>query len=134
MRRTSRRTIVTVGLCVYLLVTALAHARDPVPVYNPQGYVSDHAGVIEAEWRERIRSVCQDLERKTGVEMVVVTVPALKPYGSANDYATALHLTSTLPHSSLHPFRRSCRRTRPVHFPNIPPVAGAHRDGAGRGG
>ena len=78
--------------CALLLSAPPAgHAREPVPAYDPQGYVSDHAGVIDAEWRERIRSVCQDLERKTGVEMVVVTVPSLKPYGSANDYALGLY-------------------------------------------
>jgi uncharacterized protein len=81
------------GLWLTLLLAAApaGHARDPVPAYDPQGYVSDHAGVIDPDWRARIRSVCQDLERKTGVEMVVVTVPTLKPYGSANDYAAGLY-------------------------------------------
>jgi len=81
------------GLCVALLLVSVpaVHAREIVPPYDPLGYVSDHAGVIDADWRARIRSVCQDLERKTGVELVVVTVPSLKPYGSANDYATALY-------------------------------------------
>jgi uncharacterized protein len=63
--------------------------RPQIP--GPLGYVSDHAGVLDAEWKERIRSVCQDLERKTGVEMVVVTVPTIKPFASANEYATALY-------------------------------------------
>ncbi len=58
---------------------------------SPAGYVSDHAQVLDAEWEERIRSVCQDLERKTGVEMVVVTVSSLKPFVSANEYAAALY-------------------------------------------
>jgi uncharacterized protein len=58
---------------------------------GPMGYVSDHARVLDDEWKERIRSVCQDLERKTGVEMVVVTVPSIKPFTSANEYATALY-------------------------------------------
>lgn len=64
-------------------------ARPQLP--GPTGYVSDHAQVLDAEWKERIRSVCQDLERKTGVEMVVVTVPSIKPFASANEYATALY-------------------------------------------
>ncbi|MGQ0666736.1 MAG: TPM domain-containing protein [Nitrospiraceae bacterium] len=63
--------------------------RQPLP--GPMGYVSDHAQVLDGEWKERIRSVCQDLERKTGVEMVVVTVPSIKPFASANEYATALY-------------------------------------------
>ncbi len=63
----------------------------PSPLPNPMGYVSDHAGVIDPAWKERIRSVCQDLERKTGVEMVVVTVPSTKPYATAQEYAAALY-------------------------------------------
>jgi uncharacterized protein len=35
--------------------------------------------------------VCQDLERKTGIEMVVVTVKNLAPYGSANEYASTIY-------------------------------------------
>ena len=63
----------------------------PSPLPNPLGYVSDHAGVLDAEWKARIRSVCQDLERKTGVEMVVVTVPSTRPYPTAKDYGSALY-------------------------------------------
>lgn len=61
------------------------------PLPGPLGYVSDHAGVVEADWKARVRSVCQDLERKTGVEMVVVTVNTLVPYTTAKDYAEALY-------------------------------------------
>jgi uncharacterized protein len=73
----------------------MAHAapyeRPQIPLPEPRGYVSDHANVLEDDWKARIRSVCQDLERKTGVEMVVVTVPTIKPFASANDYATAIY-------------------------------------------
>ncbi|MBI3604104.1 MAG: TPM domain-containing protein [Nitrospirae bacterium] len=58
---------------------------------GPLGYVSDHAEVLDEDWKARIRSVCQDLERKTGVEMVVVTVKTFKPYATAQDYAEALY-------------------------------------------
>ncbi|HET9867208.1 MAG TPA: TPM domain-containing protein, partial [Nitrospira sp.] len=58
---------------------------------DPMGYVSDHAKILEDDWRARIRSVAQDLERKTGVEMVVVTVSTVKPFRSAQDYATAVY-------------------------------------------
>jgi uncharacterized protein len=53
--------------------------------------VSDHAQVVEREWKDRIRSVCIDLEKKSGVEMVIVTVPSIKPYPSAKHYADALY-------------------------------------------
>jgi uncharacterized protein len=67
------------------------YERPKIQLPGPQGYVSDHAQAIDGDWKERIRSVCQDLERKTGVEMVVVTVPTIKPFESANEYATALY-------------------------------------------
>ncbi|QPD03859.1 MAG: hypothetical protein Nkreftii_001633 [Candidatus Nitrospira kreftii] len=65
--------------------------KERVPLPNPMGYVSDHAQVVDAEWKERIRSVCTDLEKKSGVEMVIVTVPNIKPYPTARDYANALY-------------------------------------------
>ena len=70
---------------------AVPYDRPKVLLPEPRGYVSDHAQVLDKNWKERIRSVCQDLERKTGVEMVVVTVPSIKPFGSANEYATAIY-------------------------------------------
>ena len=73
------------------LAQAAFYERPKSQLPGPQGYVSDHAQVINGDWKERIRSVCQDLERKTGVEMVVVTVPTITPFGSANEYATALY-------------------------------------------
>src|SRR5688500_17096981 len=69
--------------------TATAPWRPPIP--QPLGYVTDQAGILDPEWKARIRSVCQDLERKTGVEMVVVTVKNLAPYRSANEYASTIY-------------------------------------------
>jgi len=73
------------------LVQATNYERPKIQLPEPRGYVSDHAQAIDGDWKERIRSVCQDLERKTGVEMVVVTVPSIKPFKSANEYATAIY-------------------------------------------
>jgi uncharacterized protein len=84
----------TMVLCLVFLAgfaQAVSYERPKVQLPGPQGYVSDHAQAIDGDWKERIRSVCQDLERKTGVEMVVVTIPTIKPFGSANEYATALY-------------------------------------------
>ena len=79
--------------CILLAGVAQAapYERSKIPLPGPLGFVSDHARAIDGDWKERIRSVCQDVERKTGVEMVVVTVPTIKPFGSANEYATALY-------------------------------------------
>ncbi len=74
-----------------LLVSSAAASPGRPRLPEPLGYVSDHGQVLDPEWRARIRSVCQDLERKTGIEMVVVTVPALKPFASTQLYAEALY-------------------------------------------
>lgn len=91
--RGRRRSAIAVLLCTWFAAVGPAEAvpgeRPRLP--EPLGYVSDHGGVLDDEWKARIRSVCQDLERKTGVEMVIVTVPELRPYGTANDYAGALY-------------------------------------------
>lgn len=58
---------------------------------EPRGYVSDHAGVLDAEWKFRIASICKELEEKAGVEMLVVTVPTTHPIASAREYATKLY-------------------------------------------
>ncbi|MDQ1290825.1 MAG: uncharacterized protein QG615_619, partial [Nitrospirota bacterium] len=89
-------TMVSMSVLVLVVISATQAAlydrpKERAPLPGPMGYVSDHAGVLDAEWKERIRSVCQDLERKTGVEMVVVTVPSIKPFLSANEYAAALY-------------------------------------------
>ena len=82
-------------VCVLAVLPSIAagslYERPTAKLPDPMGYVSDHAKVLEDDWRARIRSVAQDLERKTGVEMVVVTVPSIKPFRSANDYATAVY-------------------------------------------
>lgn len=65
--------------------------KERIPLPSPIGYVSDHAKVVEQQWKDRIRSVCIDLEKKSGVEMVIVTVPSIKPYPSAKHYADALY-------------------------------------------
>src|ERR1700704_5294428 len=85
---------IAMALCLVFsagLAQATNYDRPKLQLPEPRGYVSDHAQVIDGDWKERIRSVCQDLERKTGVEMVVVTVPTIKPFTSANEYATALY-------------------------------------------
>ena len=85
---------IAIVICLSLpdmCASASPYERPQIKLPDPMGYVSDHAKVLEDDWRARIRSVAQDLERKTGVEMVVVTVPTVKPFGSAKDYAAAIY-------------------------------------------
>ncbi|WP_455377136.1 TPM domain-containing protein [Petrachloros mirabilis] len=91
MTKVASVVIVLFFLLCHSTVFATPYDRPRIKLPDPMGYVSDHAGVLEGDWSARIRSVAQDLERKTGVEMVVVTVPTIKPFGSAHDFATAIY-------------------------------------------
>jgi len=57
----------------------------------PLGYVSDYANILSPKWESQIRSVCKDLETRTGVEMIVVTLPTVEPLTNAQDYASKLY-------------------------------------------
>jgi uncharacterized protein len=92
-RQSGNIFVLLVSILGLVLEPQLAKGTSPDkrPLPQPLGYVSDHAGVFDADWKARVRSVCQDLERKTGVEMVVVTAKNLGPYRTANEYASALY-------------------------------------------
>ena len=65
---------------------------DKKPVFpTPRGYVSDYAELIGPEWQNRIREVCKELEDRTGVEMIVVTIATAGPYSHAREYAEGLY-------------------------------------------
>ncbi len=58
---------------------------------TPLGYVSDYADLIDPDWQSRIREVCKELEDRTGVEMIVVTIATAGPHSHARDYAQGLY-------------------------------------------
>ena len=58
---------------------------------KPLGYVSDYADLIEPDWQSRIRDVCKELEDRTGVEMIVVTIATSSPHSHARGYAEGLY-------------------------------------------
>jgi uncharacterized protein len=58
------------------LLTLTAAAVD-WKALKPQGYVSDFAQVVDAASRSRIEAYCASVERATGVEIALVTVPGL---------------------------------------------------------
>jgi uncharacterized protein len=58
---------------------------------TPLGYVSDYANILDEEWRKQIRSVCQDLETNSGIELLAVTLSTIRPLPHAQDYASRLY-------------------------------------------
>jgi uncharacterized protein len=45
---------------------------------KPEGCISDFARVIDGESRQQLEAFCKDVERATGAELVVVTIPSLE--------------------------------------------------------
>ena len=88
----SRLLWVTLALCLACSPAGASGSPSEKAAFpDPRGYVSDYAGVVGEDWSARIRSVCKDLERKTGVELVVVTTRSIRPYTRVQEYAGALY-------------------------------------------
>jgi len=81
-----RLTSVVLLLCLGPVLTALA--ERPLP--KPNGLVNDFARVISPAYTEKIGAVTGELLQKTGIPVVVVTMPDI---GGAeyNDYANRLY-------------------------------------------
>jgi uncharacterized protein len=63
--------------CLFLLGARLTPAEDTKKIH-PSGYVTDLAGVIGAEAKARLESLCSEVEQKTGAQMAIVTVGSLE--------------------------------------------------------
>lgn len=65
-------------LCVMLALGAAAAGAVDWKALRPQGYVSDFSGVIDAGSKARLESYCGMVERSTGAQMALVTIPTLE--------------------------------------------------------
>jgi uncharacterized protein len=72
-----RSVVATIGAVIVLLATR-ADAETPLPSRRPDRWVYDDAAVISADDEDRIEALNTELFRKTGVAIVVVTVPRLE--------------------------------------------------------
>jgi uncharacterized protein len=62
--------------CLLLIGARLTAAEDTKSI-RPTGYVTDLAGVIAADAKARLESLCTEVEQKTGAQMAIVTVSSL---------------------------------------------------------
>jgi uncharacterized protein len=91
--RTFQRIRLLAGSAV-LLISCMVGLASPATdsarlALHPTGRVSDFAGVIEAGARQRLEQALQDLERRTGAEVAVVTVDTV-PDGDVDRAAVEL--------------------------------------------
>src|SRR5882672_9372663 len=75
--------------CLLLFSASFCAAEDIKKIY-PAGYVSDLAGVIRPEAKERLEALCAEVEQKTGAQMAIVTVQSLEGE-SVENYAVDLY-------------------------------------------
>lgn len=64
-------------LILILLLVIFAYAQD---IPRPVGWVNDFAGVISPEYKDKLNSLIEELEQKTGSEIAVATVDSIAPY------------------------------------------------------
>jgi len=76
-------------LYLFLSATAFAHA-DNIKNIKPSGYVTDLAGVIDANTQAKLEALCLEVEKKTGAQIAVVTVKSLDGE-SVEDSAVAIY-------------------------------------------
>ena len=87
----------SVSIWILSLTIPFALAQYPRPeqpkpqLPTPLGYVSDYGKILSPQWSGEIRSICKELERRTGVEMIVVTLPTVEPSSSVRTYASTLY-------------------------------------------
>jgi uncharacterized protein len=65
-------------LGVWLALSASAGWSVDWTAYKPQGYVSDFANVVDAASKAKIETYCAEVERSTGAQMALVTIPSLQ--------------------------------------------------------
>ena len=84
-----QRVVARAWLSVLLLCAAgSAFALDPNSL-KPEGYVSDFARVLDANSRAVLEQYCGQVERATGVQMALVTIPSLEG-DPIEDFANSL--------------------------------------------
>jgi uncharacterized protein len=84
-RRTAGCAAALLSLCVIVASGQRTDAAEPT-VPTPRGYVSDYAGVIDAQTVRELDGLIGELKSKTGAEIAVVVVNSTAPL-TAFDYA-----------------------------------------------
>jgi uncharacterized protein len=83
------RRLITTSLVLFVfLIPQLAEAAFP----RPTGFVNDFANVIQAGTKTKLEGLLQAVERKSGYEIAVVTIPSLDER-PIEDYAEDLYKT-----------------------------------------
>jgi uncharacterized protein len=83
------RIVAAVVLAALSCFVVAARAAEKVEQLSPQGYVNDFAGVIDAQSRQRVTTLCEELDQKADAQIAVVTIHTLEG-DTAQDFANRL--------------------------------------------
>ncbi len=78
-RRTTPAALLLALLCLAACAAparaqdARAYTQSPLPA--PEGWVNDHAGVVDPETKQRLETILRNLKERAQIEFAVVTVP-----------------------------------------------------------
>lgn len=77
------------AVCILLILFVIPAIVCAQHIPEATGWVNDFAGVIPADYQEKLNALIQELEESTSAEIAVVTIDSIAPYGE-NDYARML--------------------------------------------
>jgi len=83
------RLLISISFLIVLTATLRAGGGSAFDYPEPKGYVSDFGNVIDANSRDRLNTLCTELDQKTHAQVAIVTIETL---GGApiEKYATSL--------------------------------------------
>jgi TPM domain len=53
-------------------------AQTTPAAYQPQGFVSDYAGLFDAATKARLAALCKKIEKQTNAQFAILTIPSLE--------------------------------------------------------
>lgn len=80
-------------LIAVLIAAVLAPVLFAQKLPKPTGFVNDYANLIDDTSKARMESIAKAVQEDTGVEIAVVTVDTIEPYGSVEEYSIELAST-----------------------------------------
>lgn len=76
---TQGRSLLLAGFLVAACAgLSAARAQAQLPDTRPSGYVSDFAGVMSAQGKQRLEALATEVDRKTGSQLAIVTINSLQ--------------------------------------------------------
>ena len=82
------RPLIFVALLI-AFTTTIAPGAERAEYPQPNGYVNDFGNVIGVDTRDRLNSLCKELDQKAHAQVAIVTIESLRG-APLDDYATSL--------------------------------------------